>query len=128
MGPTKYLNIFECPRIDQTNILIYLDAQELIKWIYWDRGKATNTNTNNICGSFYLNIWIFKLITDPVRPGLFYIHLCDWPRSKIQWFFFGCLPLRMTWHHYSQTVRVRDLRFQDYRVVFLSGTPLISYF
>ena len=37
----EYLNIFGWPRIKQTNIRIYLD------WC-----KATNTNMNDICGSF----------------------------------------------------------------------------
>ena len=37
----EYLNIFGWPRIEQTNIRIYLD---------W--GKATNTNMNDICWSF----------------------------------------------------------------------------
>ena len=41
----KYLNIFNGPTNGQTKIQIHLD-----------RGKATNTNTNNICEPFYLNI------------------------------------------------------------------------
>ena len=48
--PNEYLNVFKCPTKDQTNIKIYSVL-----------GKATITNTNNICGSFrsyigFLNI------------------------------------------------------------------------
>ena len=64
----------------QTNIQIYLDAtlctKRISKYIgmhhiYWTNiriysyfGYSTNTNTNNIQGSFYSNIQTFILITD----------------------------------------------------------------
>ena len=34
MGPKKYLNIFECPILDQMNIRIYSDAEKFIKEIF----------------------------------------------------------------------------------------------
>ena len=47
----EYLNMFDCPRIDQRNIITYLD---------W--GKATNTNTNIFKWPFYSKIQIFEYL------------------------------------------------------------------
>ena len=73
MDQKKYTNIFECHIFYRTNIQIYSDVTyyRTIIWKYSYFGNGANTKQNNIQGPCYKNIWIFVLITDWRKFGIY---------------------------------------------------------